>query len=86
MRSSSSLLQKHIINIIFRPEQLTVGYCHRDSGCKIAINHMSNLNGITKSPWNDTYYVANSVHGGIAVLSRQADNRLVLDDEISSGL
>jgi len=75
----------YLMSIIARPEQFTVGYCHKaHSGCQIAVDHLRSINGIAKSPWNDTYYVAYMLRGGIAVLSKQIDNTLVLDDEISS--
>lgn len=63
----------------------SVGFCHKDRGCKIAIDHLFGVNGIAKSPTNDTYYVSTVFLGGVSVLSRQTDDRLVLDDEIPTG-
>ena len=75
-----------ILGVILHAKKESVGFCHQDRGCKIAIDQLYSVNGIAKSPWNDTYYVANPHLGGMRVLSRQADDRLVLDDEIPTGL
>lgn len=64
----------------------SVGFCHIDLGCKIAIDHIFGVNGIAKSPTNDTYYVCTPFLGFVHVLSRQADDRLVLDEQIPTGV
>ena len=42
-------------------------------------------NGIAKAKKNDTFYVASTPKGTLSILERQADNTLVLTDEISTG-
>ncbi|KAJ7783019.1 hypothetical protein B0H16DRAFT_475849 [Mycena metata] len=58
-------------------ESGSVGYCHVKSGCKIAIENIHGANGIVRAPNNESFYVSNSVIGGIAVLERQTDNALL---------
>jgi arylesterase/paraoxonase len=67
-------------------KQQTIGYCHRSHGCKVAIDHLYGINGIAKSPSNDTFYVGQVFLGGISVLSKQNDGRLVLDEVIPTGI
>lgn len=57
-----------------------------DHGCKIAVDNIFGLNGIAKSPTNNTYYVCAPFVGGVHVFGRQGNDRLVLDDEISTGI
>ncbi|KAF5385826.1 hypothetical protein D9615_002466 [Tricholomella constricta] len=59
----------------------SVGYCHVKDGCKFAITKMHGNNGIARAQ-NDTFYVMNSPGGAINILERQADNSLVVTEEI----
>ncbi|KAJ7209477.1 hypothetical protein GGX14DRAFT_520719 [Mycena pura] len=58
-------------------ESGSVGYCDIASGCKIAAQNIHGANGIVKSPNNDTFFIANSIFGGITVMERQSDNALL---------
>ncbi|EJD03191.1 calcium-dependent phosphotriesterase [Fomitiporia mediterranea MF3/22] len=58
-----------------------VAYCHATDGCKVAADNLIGANGITRGK-DGTYYVASSKSGRIYVLEQQADNKLVLTDEI----
>ena len=62
----------------------SVGYCHIDDGCKLAITKTHGSNGIAAAP-NGTIYVANSLYGGILLLEPQADNNLVIIDSVKTG-
>ena len=63
----------------------SVGYCHVDEGCKIAMDGLPGSNGIARAQ-NGTVYVANSKSSGhISVLEEQNDHSLVLVDNIASG-
>src|SRR5260370_16781161 len=57
--------------------QTSVGYCHVDEGCKIAMDGLPGSNGIARAQ-NGTVYVANSKFGQIHVLDQQNDHSLVL--------
>jgi hypothetical protein len=61
----------------------SVGFCHVDDGCKIAISGMHGNNGIAKDK-NDTFYVANALRGGVSVLQKQSDNTLALTDAVGT--
>ncbi|KAJ7188380.1 hypothetical protein C8R46DRAFT_1054614 [Mycena filopes] len=58
-------------------ESGSVGYCHIQSGCKFALKNIHGANGIVRAPNNESFYVANSILGGITVLERQSDNALL---------
>ncbi|KAJ7925192.1 hypothetical protein B0H13DRAFT_1975435 [Mycena leptocephala] len=58
-------------------ESGSVGYCNVKSGCKHAFQKLHGANGIVRAPDNDTFYVANSIFGGITVFERQSDNALL---------
>ncbi|KAI0276382.1 serum paraoxonase/arylesterase [Russula aff. rugulosa BPL654] len=60
----------------------SVGYCHVDEGCKIAVDGLSGSNGIVRAQ-NGTVYVADAKLGGIHVLEEQNDHSLVLVDNIA---
>lgn len=62
----------------------SVGYCHVDEGCKIAMAGLPGSNGIARAQ-NGTVYVANSKFGQIHVLEEQSDHSLVLSDIIALG-
>jgi arylesterase/paraoxonase len=62
----------------------SVGYCHIDEGCKIALSNTFTSNGIVTAP-NGTIYVANGIGGVIDAFERQTDNTLVVTDSIKIG-
>jgi arylesterase/paraoxonase len=62
----------------------SVGYCHVDEGCKIAIDGLLGNNGIVRAQ-NGTVYVASSKSYQIHVLEEQNDHSLVLVDNIALG-
>ena len=62
----------------------SVGYCHVDEGCKIAVDGLPGSNGIARAQ-NGTVYVANSKSGQIHVLEEQNDHSLVVVDAIAVG-
>ena len=62
----------------------SVGYCHIDEGCKIAMGGLHGSNGIARAQ-NGTVYVGNSKSGQIVVLEEQSDHSLVLVDNIALG-
>jgi arylesterase/paraoxonase len=62
----------------------SVGYCHVDNGCKIAISGLQGSNGIARAQ-NGTVYVGNSKLGQIRVFEEQNDQSLVLTDIIALG-
>jgi hypothetical protein len=61
-----------------------VGYCHRDHGCKIAVDGLKGANGIARSH-DGLYFVSSDNFGEISVLERQDDDTLVLVDMILTG-
>jgi arylesterase / paraoxonase len=63
----------------------SVGYCHVDNGCKIAISGLHGSNGITRAQ-NGTLYVGNSKLGQIRVFEEQNNQSFVLTDIITLGM
>lgn len=63
----------------------SVGYCHVEEGCKIAIAGLHGSNGIARAQ-NGTVYVANSKFGQIQVLEEQNEHNLVSTDTIALGI
>ncbi|KAF9482226.1 calcium-dependent phosphotriesterase [Pholiota conissans] len=61
----------------------SVGYCHIDEGCKIALSNTFTSNGITAAP-NGTIYVANGIGGIVDAFEPQTDNTLALTDSIKT--
>ncbi|KAJ6499411.1 hypothetical protein C8R45DRAFT_114763 [Mycena sanguinolenta] len=62
----------------------SVGYCDVDSGCKYVARNLHAANGIVRATNNDTFYVANSLAGGVTVLQRQSDNALLKTHTIAT--
>ncbi|KAJ3802966.1 hypothetical protein GGU11DRAFT_763364 [Lentinula aff. detonsa] len=54
----------------------SIGYCHTDHGCKIAIENFYTANGIVKAP-NGTIYVASATGLEIKMYEKQDDDSLV---------
>jgi hypothetical protein len=67
------------LNYVLARSVSSVGYCDIENGCHYAIQNMQANNGIAMAP-NGTFYVANSMKGGLSVLESQADKTLVLTD------
>jgi len=61
----------------------SVGYCHKDDGCKIAFKGFSGANGIAEGP-DGLIFVANSVVGEIYSLEKEEDNTLVLTNTLKN--
>ena len=72
--------------MVLQQKGSSIGFCGID-GCKSAATGLYGLNGITRSPFssNDTFYVAHTFLGGVSLFTRQADNRLLLDEHIHTG-
>ncbi|KAF7361957.1 Serum paraoxonase/arylesterase 2 [Mycena venus] len=70
---TSKMRLLHLIGL----EYGSVGYCDVESGCKYVARKLHSANGIVRAPTNDTFYVSNSLLGGITVLERQSDNTLL---------
>jgi sugar lactone lactonase YvrE len=62
----------------------SVGYCHVEEGCKIAVDGLHGSNGIARAQ-NGTVYVTDFKSGQINVLEEQNDHSLVLVDTIALG-
>ncbi|KAF9050334.1 hypothetical protein BJ165DRAFT_1414176 [Panaeolus papilionaceus] len=62
----------------------SVGYCHIDEGCKIALANLWGSNGIAAAS-NGTLYVASTPGGYVTSLEKQSDNSLVVSDTIKTG-
>ena len=62
----------------------SVGYCHVDNGCRVAISALHGSNGIARAQ-NGTVYVGNSKLGQIRVFEEQSDQSFVLADIIALG-
>jgi arylesterase/paraoxonase len=64
----------------------SVGYCHVDTGCKIAADHLPGANGITRSNSDaDVFYLGSATRPEVRVLERQMDSSLVVTDVIRFG-
>lgn len=83
IRICSDALQLRNMDLLGQA-RASVGYCNLKEGCKFAVTNMHGNNGITKAP-NNTFYVANSIFGGVTILEQQSDNTLVLTDVVRTG-
>jgi arylesterase / paraoxonase len=77
--------KRKLASVLLHAKDNNVVYCHVETGCKVALDNLNGANGITKSPWNETYYIANHRLGGVKLLDRQLDDTLALIDEIPTG-
>jgi arylesterase/paraoxonase len=59
-----------------------VGYCHVDSGCKIAAGGLRGANGLVRKGEN-AFFVGSQTRGEVRVLERQPDDSLVATDLIA---
>ena len=82
-RHCLSLVQSRFLEFLGL-SRTSVGYCHIDDGCKIAIDGLHGSNGIARA-LDGTVYVANSKFGEIRALEEQSDHSLVLTDVIALG-
>ncbi|KAG8678488.1 hypothetical protein FRC08_017724, partial [Ceratobasidium sp. 394] len=72
-------------HLLFRARSTWVGYCHVDSGCKVAADLLHSSNGIIRNT-DGTVWVASSAFGGcITVHEQQADKTLVPMEVIQVG-
>jgi arylesterase/paraoxonase len=60
----------------------SVGYCHVDSGCKIAAGGLRGANGLVRKGEN-MFFVGSQTRGEVRVLERQPDDSLVATDLIA---
>jgi arylesterase/paraoxonase len=63
----------------------SVGYCHIDSGCRIAAGGLRGANGLARRD-EDTFFLVSQTRGEVRVLERQADNSLVVTDFVAVDL
>jgi len=76
---------RRTLDVLFRLPRASVGYCHKDHGCKIAVDGLKGANGIAQGP-GGLYFVSNDGFGEISVLERQDDDTLVLTDIVSTDM
>ena len=83
---SLGLEQSNEVSMLLQQKVASIGFCGVD-GCKFATTGLYGINGIARSPFpsNDTFYVAHTLLGGVSLLTRQSDNRLLLDEHIDTG-
>ncbi|KAH0827506.1 hypothetical protein J3R83DRAFT_4219 [Lanmaoa asiatica] len=75
---------RRLVSLLALTHDTSVGFCHADQGCKFAYTGLHASNGIVKGTDNDTFYVADCVLGGVAVLERQSDNTLAFTEIIKT--
>lgn len=82
----SASKQSNEVSVILQQKRASIVFCAAD-GCKFAATGLYGINGIARSPFhsNDTFYVAHTFLGGVSLFTRQSDNRLLLDEHISTG-
>ncbi|CUA74444.1 hypothetical protein RSOLAG22IIIB_05553 [Rhizoctonia solani] len=73
-----------LIDWVFHIKCTTVGYCHSDTGCKIAADELYASNGLTRAQ-DGNFWVASTFGGYITVHEHQADNTLVPTEIIQVG-
>jgi len=78
--------QPNVVSVVLQQKLSSIGFCGSD-GCKPAATGLYGINGIARSPFrsNDTFYVAHTFLGGVSLFTRQSDNRLLLDEHITTG-
>ncbi|GAB1521479.1 hypothetical protein RhiTH_004575 [Rhizoctonia solani] len=72
---------KRKLHMYFRIGSTWVGYCHADTGCKIAVDELYTSNGITQTP-DGNIWVGSVMGGYVTLYEPQADNTLVQTDII----
>ncbi|KAG8763775.1 hypothetical protein FRC11_012778 [Ceratobasidium sp. 423] len=74
-----------VMDYILRVKSTTVGYCHSDTGCKVAADELYASNGLVRTQ-DGKFWVASIFGGYITVHEHQADNTLVPTEVIHVGL
>ncbi|KAG9103588.1 hypothetical protein FRC06_009722 [Ceratobasidium sp. 370] len=73
------------LHLLFRAQTTWVGYCHVDSGCKVAADQLHSSNGIIRNI-DGTVWITSSAAGGyITVHEQQADKTLVPTEVVQVG-
>ncbi|KAH7339448.1 hypothetical protein B0J17DRAFT_655168 [Rhizoctonia solani] len=91
-----------LVDVVFRFKSTTVGYCHSDTGCKIAADELYASNGLARvcivvPEWlltqlsssktkDGNFWVASTNGGYVTIHERQADNALVPTEVVQVGL
>ena len=84
-RSTSILKGRFaIVKLVLNGAAANIGYCHAEDGCKVAIDGLQNVNGITRDG-NGVYYAGSSILPELYVLERQGDDTLVVTDIVRTG-
>ncbi|CAE7061263.1 unnamed protein product [Rhizoctonia solani] len=74
-----------LTDLLFRVKSTTVGYCHADTGCKIAADELYASNGLARTE-DGNFWVASTYGAYITIHERQADNSLVPTEVVKVGL
>ncbi|CCO29441.1 Serum paraoxonase/lactonase 3 EC=3.1.1.2 [Rhizoctonia solani AG-1 IB] len=75
---------KRQLHTYFRLGSTWVGYCHADTGCKIAADELYTSNGIART-LDGKFWVASLMGGYLTVHEQQADKTLVQTEVIHIG-
>ncbi|KAG8743249.1 hypothetical protein FRC10_012293 [Ceratobasidium sp. 414] len=73
------------LHLLFRAQSTWVGYCHVDSGCKVAADQLHASNGIIRNTDGTVWVTSSAVGGYITVHEQQADKTLVPTEVIQVG-
>ncbi|CAE6479863.1 unnamed protein product [Rhizoctonia solani] len=84
-RRARTGMTRTLIDRILHIKSTTVGYCHSDTGCKIAADELYASNGLIRTQ-DGKFWVASTFGGYITVHEHQADNTLVPTEVIHVGL
>ncbi|KDN38774.1 hypothetical protein RSAG8_09324, partial [Rhizoctonia solani AG-8 WAC10335] len=84
-RRSKTGVARALIDGVFGVKSTTVGYCHSDTGCKIAADELYGSNGLARAQ-DGKFWVASTFGGYITIHEHQADNTLVPTEIIQVGL
>ncbi|CAE6435371.1 unnamed protein product [Rhizoctonia solani] len=74
-----------LVDSVFGVKSTTVGYCHSDTGCKIAADELYSSNGLARTK-DGNFWVASTYGGYVTIHERQADNTLVPTEVVQVGL
>ena len=69
------------MDLFLQLKGVSVGYCHKDHGCKMAYQGLRGANGIAEGP-DGLIFVANNVVGQLYVLEKEDDKTLVLTNTL----
>ncbi|KAG9126325.1 hypothetical protein FRC07_003892 [Ceratobasidium sp. 392] len=73
------------LHLLFRTQSTWVGYCHVDSGCKVAVDQIHSSNGIVRNTDGTVWVASSAAAGYITVHEQQADKTLVPTEVIQVG-